>query len=359
MALDARRAPHRRPHARSVCAALPLASVLAACGASVIRCAPAEGAPATLTPVDDGLARAFADVPFHAKKAARSISDVAPLASGELLLVSDEGTELGLARPGGKGRTIDVLVAFSSFVDALGGKAPKEIDYEGAAADHETVVVGGSASLKRERPEGSAAQLQEIKLASGEGKPHSNYLLELSAGQGGGLTLVKSVDVRRALLADPLLEPFSSLPSKENGLDVEGAALRGRSVYLGLRGPVLRGHAIVASLDLDDPEPRAALHFLPLEGLGVRSLCRAAAGGFWVLAGPTLDVADPFVLFHWDGEASVFDAADGTHLRRVADLSHAPGDKPEGLFEHGGQLCVVHDGPAGGAPRCRPIPSLR
>jgi Protein of unknown function (DUF3616) len=359
MAIDARHAPPRRPHARSVCAALPLATVLAACGASVVRCAPGEAAPANLAPVDDGLARAFADVPFHSKKAARSLSDVAPLAGGELLLVSDEGTELGLARPGEKGRTIDVLSAFPAFAEALGGKPPKEIDYESAAADQGTLVVVGSASLKREKPEGSAAQLHEIKLASGEGKPHSNYLLELRAGPGAEITLAKSLDVRRALLADPLLEPFSALPSKENGLDVEGVALRGRTVYLGLRGPVLRGHAIVASLDLDAPEPRPALHFLALEGLGVRSLCRAAAGGFWVLAGPTLDVADPFVLFHWDGEGSVLDAADGSHLRRAADVAHAPGDKPEGLFERGGQLCVVHDGPTGGAPRCRPIPSLR
>ncbi|WP_457090403.1 DUF3616 domain-containing protein [Microvirga sp. P5_D2] len=39
--------------------------------------------------------------------------------------------------------------------------------------------------------------------------------------------------------------PFLSIPSKENGFDVEGLAVREGRISPGLRGPVLRGHAVV------------------------------------------------------------------------------------------------------------------
>ena len=45
------------------------------------------------------------------------------------------------------------------------------------------------------------------------------------------------------------------LPSKDNGLDIEGLAVLGNRVYLGLRGPVLRGRAIILELELEESEP--------------------------------------------------------------------------------------------------------
>ena len=47
---------------------------------------------------------------------------------------------------------------------------------------------------------------------------------------------------------DPHLEDFirsSQIPGKGNGLDFEGIAVRGRPVFIGLRGPVLREWAVV------------------------------------------------------------------------------------------------------------------
>ena len=75
------------------------------------------------------------------------------------------------------------------------------------------------------------------------------------------------------------------IPSKDNGLDVEGLAVSGNRVFLGLRGPVLRGWTVVIELQvtagsggvfkLDALGPSGAhirRHFLQLEGLGVRDL---------------------------------------------------------------------------------------
>ncbi len=55
-------------------------------------------------------------------------------------------------------------------------------------------------------------------------------------------------DLRDLLEDDEHLAPFLAIPGKDNGLDVEGIAVRGDRVLLGLRGPVLRGWALVLEL---------------------------------------------------------------------------------------------------------------
>ena len=106
-------------------------------------------------------------------------------------------------------------------------------------------------------------------------------------------------NLRDLLRRDEHLGPFLPIPGKDNGLDIEGIAVRGERVYLGLRGPVLRGWAFVLELRpyVDDDEPdRLRLrpfedgqpyrkHVLDLDGLGVRDLC-PAGDDLLVLAGP-------------------------------------------------------------------------
>jgi hypothetical protein len=358
---SAQRRLSRQTRHSSLWALSPLAALLAACGASVTRCgSPPAEAPKSPLVANDVLRTAFAKLPLRSEKAAKSLSDATFLANGEALLVSDEGTELGLARVGGEGRVLDVLTAFPAFSAAVGGKLPKELDLEAVSAEGAQVVITGSASLKREKPTGTddpKEKLREVKLVSGEGKPHSNYLLELEQSDDGTLSLVRFLDLRRLLLAQPLLEVFSDLPSKENGLDVEGVALSGDTAFVGLRGPVLRGHAVVARVGLTDSS--VSLDFLALGGLGVRSLATATGGGFWVLAGPTLDVADPFALYHWDGQGSALAGAESARLHLLMPVSHAEGEKPEGVFEYQGALCVLFEGAEGGGPRCISQSALR
>ena len=73
------------------------------------------------------------------------------------------------------------------------------------------------------------------------------------------------------------------IPSKDNGFDIEGLAVSGNRVFVGLRGPVLRGWSIILELRVKDAsagvlaleslgtagEPYLK-HLLPLDGLGVR-----------------------------------------------------------------------------------------
>ena len=101
------------------------------------------------------------------------------------------------------------------------------------------------------------------------------------------------------------------IPSKDNGLDVEGLAVSGNRVFLGLRGPVLRGWTVVIELQVTDGSSGVFMldvlgssgvkfrrHFLQLEGLGVRDLVIHGKDVF-VLAGPTMDLDGPVFIYRW------------------------------------------------------------
>jgi hypothetical protein len=114
------------------------------------------------------------------------------------------------------------------------------------------------------------------------------------------------------LRADAHLAPFLTIPGQDNGFDVGGIAVVGDRLYVGLRGPVLRGWAVVLELrpaqDPTDPG-RLALgifpegaryrkHVLDLGGLGVRDLC-PDGDDLLVLAGPTMALSGPVRVHRW------------------------------------------------------------
>lgn len=189
--------------------------------------------------------------------------------------------------------------------------------------------------------------LPAIVRASADG--HTSALLP------GGITGL--------LTFDPHLAPFLGIPGKDNGLDVEGMAVRDESLYLGLRGPVLRGWAVVIALK---PRYNAALnslelaplndegvvyrtHFLDLDGLGVRDLCPDGAD-LLVLAGPSMAIDGPVRVYRWrdafvDGASRIVRAPT---LSRELDLPFGDGDDhAEGIgLLDGKRLLVVYDSPA-------------
>lgn len=158
----------------------------------------------------------------------------------------------------------------------------------------------------------------------------------------------------RAIRDDPHLRPYRKVPGKDNGFDVEGLAAANGRLFLGLRGPVVRGWAVVLEVQPVEagrpgrlklarigPEGRKyRKHLLDLDGLGVREIT-ADGDDLLVLAGPTMDVRAPATLFRWHGAARLEgDSITGRDaLEHLADLPH----DVDGGEDHPEGLCCLHN----------------
>jgi hypothetical protein len=264
-----------------------------------------------------------------------------------------------------------------------GGDAP-EIDIEGMDVAAGYLWVVGSHSLKRCKPEAGDDAAGAIKRLARTDKEANRFLLaRIPLADGTGIPeLVRQADERRAqrlrggtkgnaltrlLRKDKHLGAFMGLPGKENGFDIEGLAVARERLFLGLRGPVLRGWAMVLELRVaDDGEclalapleghkrKRVRKHFLQLRGLGIRDLC-LDGDDLLVLAGPTMGLDGPVRVLRWRGVARseapcVVEAGE---LEPVLELPFGEGcDHAEGITlwcETPGSppaLLVVYDSPA-------------
>ncbi len=137
---------------------------------------------------------------------------------------------------------------------------------------------------------------------------------------------------------DPHLAPFLRVPGKDNGFDIEGIAVIGERVFVGLRGPVLRGWAVILEIH-PEPDPhddtrlrfapvgdaRYRTHFIDLEGLGIRDLCPVGEE-ILILAGPTMTHDGPVKIVRWTPGHGFSDPP-----IHVADLqTGVRDDRPEG-----------------------------
>ncbi len=265
-----------------------------------------------------------------------------------------------------------------------------EVDIEGLCADGDWLWVTGSMSLTRKKPKRLERDADEALGRLREVKREPNrwllgrvpcvrgaddaFRLHRSVDLGGGGALEAAClkfnrrgnALSKALRHDEHIGRFLDVPAKENGFDVEGIAARGGRVFLGLRGPVLRGWAVVLELRVE-PRPRGRLklrafgpggapygkHFLDLDGLGVRDL-KAHGDDLLVLSGPTMDLDGPVQLWRWPGAFAA--RGPGLVSRDMLELAldlpfdrgcdHAEGialgRRPDG----GTRLLVAYDRPA-------------
>lgn len=262
-----------------------------------------------------------------------------------------------------------------------------EVDIEGMDYADGYLWVIGSHSLKRNKTEGDDIE-DDIQRLSEIKRDNNRYLIAripvlngdltqtaASPGESGKqlsaarLQQVENHDLLMEALADDNhLGPFlqMGLPCKENGFDIEGLAVRGQRLLLGLRGPVLRGWAIILEIELEESEPgqmtfkeldEGALyrkHFVDLNGLGVRELC-LNGDDLLILAGPTMDLEGSMQLFRledvFDHSQNTLWAQDADALSLLFDLPFTIGtDHAEGLtlfpcFQDRTGLMVAYDTP--------------
>ncbi|HEU4406414.1 MAG TPA: DUF3616 domain-containing protein [Polyangiaceae bacterium] len=327
---------------------------------------------------------------LEAGETPRTNLSVLALTGDCLWTASDESCALERLRSSDGGATYGEHETFSlaDLFDLPEG-ASGEVDVEGLNADGDWLWVTGSMSLKRKKPGRGAGDddvLDELREVEREANRWLLGRVPCVRGADGAHRLARSVDVggggsleaaclkfgrrgnalTKALRHDEHIGRFLDVPAKENGFDVEGVAARGGRVFLGLRGPVLRGWATVLELRLE-PRKRGRLrlreagpgrapyckHFLDLDGLGVRDLL-PVGDDLLLLAGPTMDLDGPVRLYRWPGafgsRGPALLARD--RLERVLDLPHGEAcDHAEGVAlaprpEGGARLLVAYDKPA-------------
>ncbi|RYG89045.1 MAG: DUF3616 domain-containing protein [Alphaproteobacteria bacterium] len=166
----------------------------------------------------------------------------------------------------------------------------------------------------------------------------------------------------RTLARDPLIRPFTRIPAKEGGVDLEGIAVAFPRVALGMRGPVIQTYAVLlefevkaraGALRIDGPVYK---RMLDLEGLGIRDLKRVG-DDLLILAGPTTALDGPCAVYRWRNW--VGEPAEHKHMvclhrpERIIELAFGRGDDhPEALAVmrdgEARQLLVICDSPAAG-----------
>ena len=272
-------------------------------------------------------------------------------------------------------------IRLGDFFDLPEGQSG-EMDIEGLAAADGYLWIVGSHALKRKNAKRDEHGHEDALERMAEiGRDPNRYFLgrvPLRDEGAGMFGLCDDVGGRKAaclklrksrstlhewLEEDPHLAAFLSIPSKENGFDIEGIAVRGDRVWLGLRGPVLRGHAVVLELSLKEPssgrltarriegKARYRKHLLDTQGLGVRDL-RLCGDDLLLLVGPTMALDGTALVLRW--RDAVRDIRSGVvapqRIGVVAELHYGlETDHPEGL-EHAsdardGSLLVIYDAP--------------
>ncbi len=261
----------------------------------------------------------------------------------------------------------------------------EEADLEGLAFAQGYLWLVGSHSLKRKTPKAKDTGKQAARQLAHIGCDGNRYLLARIpiVPDRGTWRPTKQDRERRAarlvgdrngdaltcgLADDEHLSPFLAIPGKDNGFDIEGLAVIDDRLMLGLRGPVLRGWAVILELEPEAdslgylglrPFPRERRpylkHFLQLGGLGVRDLCRRG-DDLLILAGPTMDLDGPVRVLLWRGGATRHKAGEtlpADRLEPVLDIPYGRReDHAEGMTLLGPTagaetaLLVVYDAPS-------------
>jgi hypothetical protein len=201
-----------------------------------------------------------------------------------------------------------------------------EADLEGLSAENGWLWAVGSHARTRYKPEKFAGETINLGKLANLKDTRARCLLArfpLVETDKGWQPVARDGDRRAGLLKqgkhgntlmklireDPLLEPFTRIPAKEGGLDVEGLAVTGDRVALGMRGPVIATHAVLLEMRIaakksgqleisDGPYKR----LVAMEGLGIRDLKRCG-DDLLILAGPTTGLSGPVALYHPEGLA--------------------------------------------------------
>jgi hypothetical protein len=263
-------------------------------------------------------------------KQPEDISAVAVFGDGEYLVIgTDEGVQIQVLKQSG-----DDTYKVEQTISLVDFETEEEIDIEGIAVEGKTVYVIGSHSRKRSKvkPDKTQEKNRE-RLAENELEPLREGVYRLKLKSNGELdSKIKSTSLRRRIDLDPTLKVFAQIPSKENGVDLEGIAVDGNKLYAAFRGPVLRdGYVPILEFEFDKPHKAETL-YVNLGGRGIRDIVRVKKG-FLLIGGPVGDAPVSYELYFWDGKDGV-PGTDAPGVKPLESLGQIPlpeGSKAEGI----------------------------
>lgn len=232
----------------------------------------------------------------------------------------------------------------------------KELDIEGIAVEGDYAYIVGAHCLKRQKVKKARSQEKNRKKFQAdrlEEERNRNWLYRVRLDKEGNELERQRISLREIIRQDPVLDPFSRIPSKENGIDIEGIAAKDGWLHVGFRGPVLRENYVpVMKLKFDDPEKTNELLYVQLGGRGIRDITKIS-DGFLILAGPVGDGEDSYQLYSWDGQSVIpgkdlKDVEQG-RIHLLGDITSPEKGKAEGVAvlreeETGYQLILAYDG---------------
>jgi hypothetical protein len=210
------------------------------------------------------------------------------------------------------------------------GKA-LELDGEGVAYADGFYYVIGSHGHPRDNdhkldPVRDAAKIK-ARIAA------ASQIVRFRAAADGVSAIERTAKLRTIMAAEPALAPYLDRRLENNGLTIEGIAVRQGRILVGYREPALsNGRATVLSVAIEalfgNAPADARLYRLPLgERRGVRDLAMFG-DTVLVLAGPATAEPGPAAIYRWDGE--------GEDVQLLKDLAVLVGKdgtrKAEALF---------------------------
>ena len=282
-----------------------------------------------------------------------------------LLIGADEGNQIQVLEPNPDSSTYEVI---RNIALPVPGAEEEEIDIEGIAIAKNKVYVVGSHSLNRKTVKENKTyqeNLQRLAKVKEEKNRQHIFSLKLNPETGKLDSNIKRESLREILAQDPILSRFTNIPSKENGVDIEGIAAKDKNLYIGFRGPVLRGNyvpvMVVKFKDLDHDD-QYELRYVNLGGNGIRDIV-AVDNGFLILAGAVGDGISPYQIYFWDGQDGLPGKDhNSAKLNLLGEVPVDEGAKAEGLTvidetNSGYKVLVVYDGIAKGNPTLFEVPN--
>ncbi|WP_084181758.1 DUF3616 domain-containing protein [Polaromonas glacialis] len=248
------------------------------------------------------------------EKTRRSVSGIAcvpSLGDRVCLVVFDEGIEARHAV-----LKKDMLLPQSEHLMLLGSGS--ELDAEGAASDGRNFYVTGSHSMSRTRcaPNPDSRHVIRFSIDPKTSRAMRDHNGKLSGYQASGRLweILSSQEGFKQYLGKCLgTQPPEKSPELkgEQGINIEGLAVKDGLLYFGFRGPAQEGAVPILSVKADAlfsdlPLKPATFRLAVGQGRGIRDLL-AVKDGFLVLTGPDDDERKKqpsSMLLFWNGKDS-------------------------------------------------------